>query len=300
MVELKCSGLLKKYEEKRALGPLNLDLKLSGITSIIGRNGAGKTTFIRILATELMPTKGRVELDGIDVINNPSELRNKIAIVPQESRPIPWMTPIQIVSSYLMLRGVGLKEAKMKAVDALKTVGLDEKFFNKLSHKLSGGMKRELMLATVIASDAKIIFLDEPTTGLDPISRKEVWRVLNKLKKDRLIILTTHYLEEAESLSDYIILINKGKVISAGTFADLSNSLKYPYSIRASAKRVGIRVRNGVVIKSEKGMQILTTEKSAKTIIEKLIKKRVEFSFGKVSLDDIFYTLVGKEYENEE
>jgi ABC-2 type transport system ATP-binding protein len=150
------------------------------------------------LATELEPTKGTAAINGMDILKNTDKLREKIAIVPQEARTIRWMTPKQTVFSYLLWRGYTYKEANRLAAESLSNLGLDQ-YANMLNARLSGGTKRKVLIATVTASEAEIIFLDEPTTGLDPISRHELWEMLRELSKTRFIFLTTHYLEEASS-----------------------------------------------------------------------------------------------------
>ncbi|MEM1613752.1 MAG: ABC transporter ATP-binding protein, partial [Thermoplasmatales archaeon] len=215
-MKIKTVSLSKIYEGKyKALENVSINVNLNGIFSIIGRNGAGKTTFLRILATQLMPTSGKAYLNDYDVVLQADEVRNQIAVVPQEARPLPWLTPIQTVTSYLMWRGYSYREAKERAKEALRSLDLEKQEKVK-SRKLSGGQKRKLMVATVISSEASIIFLDEPTTGLDYVSRKELWGILERLKSDRLIILTTHYLEEAEVLGDLIMILDKGKLIDMG------------------------------------------------------------------------------------
>jgi len=216
-MEIIVKSLTKIYDRKyKALDNVNLDINMNGIFSIIGKNGAGKTTLIRILSTQLMPTSGTAILNGHDILREAGKVREEIAAVPQEARAVPWLTPIQTVTSYLMWRGYTFNQAKQNGLDALRSMGL-ENLENQKNRKLSGGQKRKLMVATVIASEASIIFLDEPTTGLDYISRKELWEILRKLKKDRLIILTTHYLEEAEVLGDLITILDKGKIMDSGS-----------------------------------------------------------------------------------
>lgn len=279
----------KTYDGKKyALRDVSLDFPQKGILAIIGRNGAGKTTLIRILSTELMPTKGSAKVDGIDVVAEPAKARELMAIVPQEARTIPWMSPRQQILSYLLYRGFSYSEASSRAAAAIKNLGLQQ-HANKLSRMLSGGTKRKVLVATVLASEAKIIFLDEPTTGLDPISRKELWGLLEKLKKDYLIVLTTHYLEEAEYLADNVAIIEDGHLIISGSIEDLRRAAGQEYSIRIIDKKE-IKMPKGVnVAKIEKGYQILTSQKKAFEISKMLMKKKVKFSTNPVSLEDLFY-----------
>ncbi len=228
-----CDHLTKIYgkSKNKALDSVSFSVPSNGMFVLIGRNGSGKTTLVRILATELEPTSGIANINGIDVVNEPQKLREKIAIVPQEARPIPWMTPMQTVLSYLLWRGFNYAEAKEKASESLEKLGLTESS-NTLNRMLSGGMKRKVLVATVLSSEAEIIFLDEPTTGLDPISRREFWEILREIGKERFTFLTTHYLEEAEQLADQIGVLDSGRLIRLGTLEDLRKGVDYNYSMK--------------------------------------------------------------------
>ena len=144
-----CSGLTKIYSgsKRRALDSLSFSIPASGIFVLIGRNGSGKTTLVRILATELEPTMGEAFIDGIDVMRNPKALRERIAIVPQEARTVPWMTPIQTVLSYLLWRGFEYGEAKQKAMESLERLGIGGQA-KMLNRTLSGGNRRKVLVST--------------------------------------------------------------------------------------------------------------------------------------------------------
>ncbi len=294
--ELNCRDLTKVYGDaagKKALDSVNLTVPSQGILSLIGMNGAGKTTLVRILATQLSPTSGVAQIDGIDVVKEPKKLREKIATVPQEARPVPWMTPIQTVVSYLMWRGVGYGEARKRGLEALARVGLEERVM-KLNRRLSGGQRRKVLVATVLAADAEITFLDEPTTGLDPVSRRELWKSLQALAKDRFLVLTTHYLEEAEQLANTIGILDKGKLVGVGTLDYLRSFVKYQYSIRAPSAVDDLSVEGGTVTTGHDGqIQVLTSEQEAYRISRQLLEKGVRFSVDRISLDDVFFHLVG-------
>jgi ABC-2 type transport system ATP-binding protein len=290
---LKCENLTKKYKNgKLALDSASLEVETKGVFALIGRNGAGKTTLVRILSTQLEPTSGRAEVDGIDVVANASELRKRIAVIPQEARPPPWATPKQLVFSYLLWRGFSFKEAGERAEKALAMLTLS-KDKNKPSRFLSGGTKRRLMLAMVINCDAKILFLDEPTTGLDPISRRDIWKIIEKLKKKYFIFLTTHYLEEAENLADKIAIMENGKLLEIGGMDELRSKLKYQYCIKI-LDHTKVKVGKGEVVNSNGFEQIFTTQKEAYKLSEEFIKSGVKFSINPASLDDIFYYVVKK------
>ena len=300
MGKLECNGLTKVYEDRRkALENVSFSLETKGIFGLIGRNGAGKTTLIRILATELEPTAGTASINGFDILTHENKLREKIAIVPQEARPIRWMTPKQTVFSFLLWRGYTYNEAKKLADESLAKLGLKE-FANILNGKLSGGTKRKVLIATVTASEADIIFLDEPTTGLDPISRRELWEILREIGKDRFIFLTTHYLEEAEQLADRIGILNEGKLVSFGTLSELRHSSKYQYSIKLPPNSPVPTSKDTAVTTSKTGItQIMTHEEEAFRIAKLLAEQGVKFSITPVTLDDIFFSLVGQKARDE-
>ncbi len=271
---------------------MDLDIPSKGVFSLIGMNGAGKTTLVRILATQLEPTSGSASINGLDVMEDAKRLREIIACVPQEARTSPWMTPKQTVLSYLMWRGLSYAEARKKAVEGLARVGL-EKQTDVLNRRLSGGTKRKVLVATVLSSEAEIIFLDEPTTGLDPISRRELWDVLRDLAKNRFLILTTHYLEEAERLANSTGILHLGKLIGLGTLDQLRTTVKYQYSLMMGPEPDMPEVREGTVTVGATGQtQILTDEEEASRISRLLVERGTRFSMNKVSLEDVFFHLV--------
>lgn len=292
---LLCDSLTKVYGDskgKKAVDSVSLEVPSHGIFSLIGMNGAGKTTLVRILATQLAPTAGRASIDGLDVMADARKIRERIACIPQEARTIPWMTPKQTVLSYLLWRGVSYGEAGRKASEALSKLGLGSQE-NRLNRHLSGGTKRKVLVATVLSSDADIIFLDEPTTGLDPISRQELWTSLTGLAEHRFLILTTHYLEEAERLANVIGILHLGKLVGLGTLDQLRSTLNYQYGLMVTSETELPAVREGTVTRSRTGQtQILTDESEAYEISRQLLERGAKFSMNRVSLEDIFFHLV--------
>lgn len=296
--QVECDHLTKIYgkSKTKALDSVSFSLPSRGIFVLIGRNGSGKTTLVRILATELEPTSGRATINGIDVVKEARKLRERIAIVPQEARPIPWMTPMQTVLSYLLWRGFDYGEAKRRAASALDKLGLGE-LSNSLNRHLSGGMRRKVMVATVLASEAEVIFLDEPTTGLDPISRREFWKTLREIGKERFTFLTTHYLEEAEQLADQIGILDDGSLVRIGTLEDLRRSVNYNYSLRPLSippPPIPALEKGEVVTGTDGYVRILTVEEEAFRISKDLARGGFKFSINPISLDDIFFYLASR------
>ncbi|MDG6914852.1 MAG: ABC transporter ATP-binding protein [Nitrososphaerota archaeon] len=293
--QLVTERLSKRYGSSgMALQDVSLSAPSSGIFALIGRNGAGKTTLVRILATELAPTSGRAWINGIDVVADDKRLRERIAIVPQEARTVAWMTPRQSTLTYLMWRGFPYGEAKRRADESLGRLRLD-RFADRLNRTLSGGTKRKALAAMVLASEADIVFLDEPTTGLDPVSRREFWEILRELAKDRFIFLTTHYLEEAEQLADTLGVLGRGRLVAVGSVPSIRGRTRYQYSVKIPAGARVPEVSHGEVTTGKGGeVQILTDEDEAFAISRKLSVGGSRFSVSPVSLDDIFFQLVGE------
>ncbi len=188
------------------------------VTTLIGRNGAGKTTLLRMLSTQLYPTSGTALINGLDIIDDAAKLRKIIASIPQEASPLGILSPYEQVNMYLLGRKFSISDARKAANEALETVGLWD-VRNKPSDTMSGGMKRKMFVAIALASNADLVFLDEPTTGLDPLSRLEVWSAIKKLSGN--VLLTTHYMEEAENLSERVYLQDSGHIIDRGTVKQL-------------------------------------------------------------------------------
>ena len=188
------------------------------VTTLIGRNGAGKTTLLRMLSTQLYPTSGTALINGLDIIDDAVKLRKIIASIPQEASPLGILSPYEQVNMYLLGRKFSISDARKAANEALETVGLWD-VRNKPSDTMSGGMKRKMFVAIALASNADLVFLDEPTTGLDPLSRLEVWSAIKKLSGN--VLLTTHYMEEAENLSERVYLQDSGHIIDRGTVKQL-------------------------------------------------------------------------------
>ena len=292
-MDISVSGISKTYAAgNMALYGVSFNFSLNGIFSLIGKNGAGKTTLIRILSTQLLPSSGKASINGMDVVNQAKEIREIVAAVPQEARAVPWMTPLQTLTSYLMWRGYTHSRSMDMGRDVLRTLGL-EKQEDMKNRNLSGGQKRKVLVATALASEATLIFMDEPTTGLDFISRKELWEVLVSMKRDRLIILTTHYLEEAEELGDLLGIMNEGKMVGFGALDELRRRVKFPLGIRIFSRDFSVPDHIGdVVTLSNNELQVNTTEDGAYRLVNDLLARHIKFTVQEISLNTIFESMV--------
>jgi ABC-2 type transport system ATP-binding protein len=292
-VEISVSHLSKTYTgDIHALEDVSFNFDHNGIFSLIGKNGAGKTTLIRILSTQLLPSSGEAAINGFDILRQAREIREMIAAVPQEARAVPWMTPLQTITSYLMWRGYTHSESREMGKNVLRTMGMEEQE-DKKNRNLSGGQKRKVLVATALASEATLIFLDEPTTGLDFISRKELWNLLSSLKRERLIFLTTHYLEEAETLGDLIGVMSDGNMVGFGSLDELRKKVRYPLSIKIFSKDFDVSGIKGEVRKvAQDAIQIYTSEDEAYELAETLLARHLKFTVQEINLNTIFESFV--------
>ncbi|TGA98283.1 ABC transporter ATP-binding protein [Sporolactobacillus shoreae] len=220
MSAIQTRDLTKKYKEKIAVDQLNLSIEQGELFSLLGVNGAGKTTTIKMLSCLSKPTSGDAVLLGDSVATSPMEVKKKINVSPQETAVAPNLTVKENLETIAGLYGSNRKEAVKKTKEMIESFGLSEVEKSK-AKTLSGGWQRRLSIAMALISNPQILFLDEPTLGLDVLARRDLWRTIEQLKGKVTIILTTHYLEEAEALSDRIAIMAKGRLKAVGTVKEL-------------------------------------------------------------------------------
>jgi ABC-2 type transport system ATP-binding protein len=283
-----------------ALADLTLAVPSGRVFGVIGRNGAGKTTFVRIAATQLELTSGTAEVLGYDVATQEREIRARIACVPQESRPLYFLNVDEVVYLYLKMRGLDATEARRRTNDALEQLSLVE-YRRRMVSRLSGGLRRRVLCAMVLASDAEVLFLDEPTTGLDPIARRQVWEAIRRATREqRTILLTTHYLDEAEALSARLALFERGRVVLEGAPEDLRDRVRYPYRVTLLGAFPREELESyGRVSPIEGGTLVFAREAEARELARTALERGVRVSMGPVSLEDIFLEIVGRSIEDE-
>lgn len=293
----------KKYKGSLsfAIKNISLDIESGRIFTLLGRNGAGKTTFVRICATQLLPTSGTIKIFENDLIKDTDKIRNYISIVPQEGRPLRALTSWDHVYYWLRIRGMNKNESSIRARKVLQEFELFD-VRNKLAMYLSGGMKQKILVAMAMATDSKLLFLDEPTIGLDPVSRRQIWKAIKEKKESgTTILLTTHYMDEAEVLSDDIVIIDKGIVISQGTLPHIRKNIKENIKIEISKAGVESEVLKsyGTVIDTGTDtLKLLTFESNIQELSAIAIKKNFFFKVSPITLDDVFVSLVGTETNN--
>ena len=242
------------------------------IVSIIGRNGAGKTTLLRMLSPQLKPTSGTATIDGLDILRDPERIRKHIVSIPQEASTLGVLTPLEHLKLFLIARGMSVSQATQESLIALRELEMLEAK-DRPSDTLSGGMKRKVFVAMALAANADLTFLDEPTTGLDPVSRFEVWSAIKNLRGN--IVLTTHYMEEAQELSQEVMLVDSGRILEHGNVRDL-------------LKRFEGKVRAESFQKEEGDYSIGRTY--VKYIDEEDAEKYIKMGYNirRITLDDLF------------
>lgn len=303
MNAIEALDVTKKYKGSLtyAINNISLNIEQGRIFTLLGRNGAGKTTFVRICATQLLPSSGTIKIFGNDLIKDTEKIRREISIVPQEGRPLRALTPWDHVHYWLRIMGFCKVDSYTRTKKILEEFELYD-VRNKPAMYLSGGMKQKVLVAMAMATDSKLLFLDEPTIGLDPVSRRQVWNAIKKKKENgTTILLTTHYMDEAEVLSDDIVIIDKGIVISQGTIADIRKNIKENIKVEISKAAVDgemLKSYGTVVDGGAETIKLFTFESNIQELSTIAIKKNLFFKVSPITLDDVFVSLVGSESNN--
>jgi ABC-2 type transport system ATP-binding protein len=308
--------LVKTYDKGkvRALDSLNLDVEEGTVLGVLGPNGAGKTTTVRILSTLLRPDSGRATVAGIDVIKNPEKVREVIGLSGQYAAVDEILTGYDNLVMFGELYHLGKKNAVLRANELLERFSLTEAAKRPIK-TYSGGMRRRLDLAASLIVKPKILFLDEPTTGLDPRGRQEMWGVIQELIKDGVtLLLTTQYLEEADQLADEIAVIDTGKVIARGTSDALKKQVggeRLEVVVEAAniAKTVEIVAAvSGVKPSLDEGIRMISAPVSTGSqalfeVLKALDSAGIhplDVGLKRPSLDDVFLSLTGHTAEAKE
>lgn len=300
--------LVKRFKDVMAVNNVSFVVRKGEIYGLLGPNGAGKTTTIHILTTLLKPTSGRVYVAGHDVLREPDKVRRKIGIVFQDPSLDNQLSAYDNMYIHGRLYGLSGESLKKKILDLLEFVDLRE-FAHKQVKNFSGGMRRRLEIARSLLQEPEILFLDEPTIGLDPQTRAKIWDYITSIKKEKniTIIMTTHYMDEAEELCDRISIMDKGKIIAEGTAEQLKSIL--------GSDVVYVRFKNNnsngipclefsVVEKCSKigsDMLELVVKDAASAIpeifevVSRMNLKIIEVSYRRPTLNEVFIHLTGKE-----
>lgn len=217
---IKIVNLTKNYGNLIAVNNINLEIAENQIYALLGLNGAGKTTLIKMLSCLTRPTSGNAFIFDKSILTHAQEIKQEINIAPQETSVAPNLTVFENLVFIGQVYGLNKPNALEKAEEMIKLFALTDKK-NTLAKNLSGGQQRRLGIAMAIISNPKILFLDEPTLGLDVVARKNLWDIINKIKKNTTIILTTHYLDEVLHLANKVAIMNNGKVVADDTVENI-------------------------------------------------------------------------------
>lgn len=220
---IEIENLSKTYGARKAVDGLNLTVKRGELLALLGQNGAGKTTTIKMLCCLVAPTSGDARLLGDSILTSEQAVKQKINVSPQETAVAPNLSVYENLIFIAKVYGHGNDEAKRKAEELMAKFDLAQRRNDK-AKTLSGGLQRRLSIAMALISDPEILFLDEPTLGLDVRARRELWQAVEQLKGRITVVLTTHYLEEAEALSDHVAILSKGTLRAYGTVDELKQS----------------------------------------------------------------------------
>ena len=213
-------GLVKQYKDLTAVDHLDLEIQQGELFSLLGVNGAGKTTVIKMLTCLSVPTKGDALVGGYSIRREPQQVKRIISVSPQETAVAPNLTVKENLELICGIHGFSGQETKARILELTEQFSLDEILLRKAG-KLSGGWQRRLSIAMALISRPEILFLDEPTLGLDVLARHELWATIRALKGKVTIIMTTHYMEEAEALSHRIGIMKNGRLLAVGTAEEL-------------------------------------------------------------------------------
>ncbi|MCK9898732.1 ABC transporter [Parafrankia colletiae] len=301
-------GLRKSYGRHTALAGLDLSVRAGSVHGVLGPNGAGKTTAVRILSTLLSADGGRAEVLGVDVLRHPDRVRPRIGLTGQYAAVDERLTGQENLEMFGRLYRLPSRVARARAAELLERFALTEAA-GRQAKTYSGGMRRRLDLAASLIMAPAVLFLDEPTTGLDPRSRQEMWRVIADLVREgTTVLLTTQYLEEADHLADRVSVIDGGRVIAEGTTDDLKRQIGGDRleivlaegDDTAAAAEVLTRLGSGTATVSVEDWRVSAPVAGASVLAEvvrsfdELGLTIVDVGLHRPSLDDVFMTLTGQ------
>jgi ABC-2 type transport system ATP-binding protein len=298
MEAVKAEGLSKTYRSKEpveALKGVTLSINKGELFTLLGLNGSGKTTFLKILSTQLSPTKGTARIMGYDVMAQTGEVKKHIAVVPQDVQTYSNFTPWEYCYYFSLLRGMSKRETEDASEKALKAVELWD-LRNRTCVGLSGGEKKRAIIATVLASHADVLLLDEPMSGLDAVARRKVWAVLRELvKQGTTILLTTHIMEEAEILSDRLAIIDRGNVVAEGALEEIRNLAKEKFRVVVEGNLDDLNMKKNSHTKlGNKEIVYVTDQDEALELVGTALKKGLRAEAARITLEDVFVKLVGR------
>ena len=311
MAAIEVVGLERAFEEVLAVQGVDLEVEEGEIYGFLGPNGAGKTTTVRMLTTLLLPTGGHDTVAGHDVVSEARAVRRSIGVALQEAALDPLMTGRELIRLQATLQGIPTAEGRRRADDLLERVDLTAAADRRVG-TYSGGMQRRLDLAAALVHEPRVLFLDEPTTGLDPVSRKTIWQEVRDLNDDgTTVFLTTQYLEEADQLADNVGIIDSGRIVAEGTPETLKAEIGNPYiqlqlAEGSIAEAEEICARLGKLLPPKDGKKVLVEVEHGAADIPRVVRALDDAGIAveslelvRPTLDDVFVAKTGYHLEEE-
>lgn len=314
MLAIHATNLVRMFGDNAAVNGVNLNIPRGEIYGFLGPNGAGKSTTVRILTTLLNPTSGSAEVAGFDIQTDTENVRLRIGVALQDAALDPKQTGREILDMQGRLYGLNKTERRTRVGELLKLVNIGDAIDKRIS-TYSGGMKRRLDLAAALVHQPEVLFLDEPTTGLDPVSRATVWDEVRYLNQElgMTIFLTTQYLEEADALANQVGIIAKGKIVAEGTPADLKRAIGADIIVVRIASSDGTQARQcvsvlqGVDAVEVNGDQLIVSATNGAALVSPvavaLSENNIavqELTLRTPTLDDVFLQTTGERMQSEE
>jgi len=313
MSGIRVQNITKRFGDFVAVSDLSLVVESGEVLGLLGPNGAGKSTLIRMLTTLLKPTSGSATIAGRDIVSAADEVRSIIGLVPQGMTTDLDLTPIENLSIFASLYGVPRGQRRQQITRLLDEVGL-ARWAHTPMQLLSGGMRRRVEIARGVIHQPGVLFLDEPTTGLDPVARRAIWDMLGRLRSERglTVLMTTHYMDEAEKLCDRVAIINRGRVMALDSPLRLKSAIRFHNrvdvsfgampsdwsarletlpgveSVKADGKVFTLIVRDG----PQATMDVLIAARTANVMVESL-------TVIGTTLDDVFAHIAGRDLRGE-
>ena len=300
---IQTSSLSRSFGKFVAVDGVDVSVEHGELFSLLGPNGAGKTTTIKMLCCLLRPTGGTATIMGYDIRHEPLAVKGIIDVSPQESAIADRLNAWENLSLMAGLHGLDQQTTRKRSGELLDMMGLTERAKERVK-KYSGGMKRRLSIAMALVSDPQVLFLDEPTLGLDPQSRRAIWEHIEHLKGKKTILLTTHYLEEADALADRVAIIDEGKIVSEGSPAQLKSSIAGTSVTVVEAENVTEAAIDALrqvypAVRSVNGRIEIEAEEAGVYEVQDILRPlgvTIQSTYRKqVTLDDVFLRLTGKQ-----
>ena len=295
---IKIDNLTKTYGSLKAVDDLSFEIRKGELFAFLGVNGAGKSTTINIICGQLKKDEGTVIIDELNLDDNLANIKKKIGVVFQASILDPQLTVKDNLEIKASLYGLSRKEIKSRVGELAEILDF-KSYLNRPLAKLSGGQKRRIDIARALLNKPDILILDEPTTGLDPQTRKMIWAVITKLRKENnmTVLLTTHYMEEA-SEADYVVIIDQGKMVAHGTPLDLKNEYVGDYMLIYNVKEEDVKKLGLPYITIPNGYKIEVNDTlEATNLIVNNRELFVDYELIKGKMDDVFLKVTGKNLE---